>query len=100
MKKHLTTSALLVLLFAAAALLPGCATDGAATGPSDRDIVADIQDRLRNDALTSRYLYSVAADQGIVSIDSGDSDPIARARALDIARGAEGVKGVIDDSIR
>lgn len=88
-------------LAAGLALAGGCATAGQAGDVlTDHDIVTDVQDRLRNDEMTSRYTYDVQAEQGVVTLTGFVQNETVRARALNIARGAEGVKGVVDNLSR
>ncbi|MFH0909864.1 MAG: BON domain-containing protein [bacterium] len=95
--------ALLVLMAAfGLALLPACSTvpidpESAAASNSDRDIEADISDRLRQDSMTSRFPLSVVSEDGVVTLAGTIGSEAARMRAVSMARGAAGVKGVIDN---
>jgi osmotically-inducible protein OsmY len=102
MTKRLHRIALTVAALAAGlTLIAGCATsDQAESVLSDEDIVMDVQDRLRNDSMTAKYTYGVQSDQGLVTVTGFVQNEAVRARVLDIARGAEGVKGVVDNLTR
>lgn len=95
--------ALLALVVASGLVfLPACSTTpadpaGAGVSGSDSDIVADIQDRLRQDSMTGRYPLSVTCEEGVVTLAGNVRGEPAKMRAVSIARGVAGVKGVIDN---
>lgn len=82
--------------------LPACSTApadpaGAGASSSDKDIAADIQDRLRQDPMTGRFPLSVTSEEGVVTLSGNVRSEAAKMRAVSVARGAAGVKGVIDN---
>jgi osmotically-inducible protein OsmY len=95
-----------VMLAASLPLLSGCTTadktgsEASSVSVSDRDIVDDVIDRLRQDPVTSRYPFSITSDAGVVTVGGSIGYEDARVRALSIVRGAPGVVGVIDNLTR
>lgn len=79
------------------ALGTGCATDlgKLATSVEDDAIVVAVRERLAADPVTQRYSIGVTSQRGYVVL-SGSLPIEARARALSIARGTEGVRAVED----
>ena len=100
--------AIAVIMLMLTAVLPfgaGCSTSGApadvsGAAASDKDIVDDVIDRLRQDPVTYRYPFSIASDEGVVTIGGIVGYEDARLRAISIVRGAPGVKGVVDNITR
>ncbi len=79
------------------AIATGCATDSGklATSAEDDAIVVAVRERLAADPVTQRYSIGVTSQRGYVVL-SGSLPIEARARALSIARGTEGVRAVED----
>ena len=94
MKKHILAMTFAASLLAAAA----CSTMSGAPEGSDPSIRDDVLERLHTDALTSRAAFGVAVNDGVVILSGSVRDPALRMRAKAIARGASGVKGVIDET--
>ncbi len=93
---------LALLLITGLAFLPACSTtpadpETAGVSVSDRDIETDVLDRLRQDPMTERFPLSVTSEEGVVTLAGFVRSEAARMRAVSIARGASGVKGVIDN---
>jgi outer membrane murein-binding lipoprotein Lpp len=104
MTRHLAGILTVVALLAAGgtAVLTGCSSMQAydPAGGTDQDIASDVQERLRNDAITARQVISVQCEQGIVTLAAPIYNETVRARALAIARGTPGVKSVVDNTTR
>lgn len=102
MKRFMVLFAL--MLVCGLALLPACSTvqddQAAATAQSDKDIESDIRNRLRQDSMTDRYPLGVASEEGVVTLTGFVGGEAAAMRAVSVARGADGVKGVIDNLTR
>lgn len=80
------------------ALAVGCASDPtkfASATEGDDAIVVAVRERLAADPITQRYSIGVSSHRGYVTL-SGALPIEARARALAIARGTEGVRAVED----
>ena len=77
-------------------LLAGCGT--VATSPGD-DLVQDVRERLANDPQTSRSIISVSAMDGVITLSGRVPDENVRHRAKNVARSADGVKGVVDNLV-
>ena len=76
--------------------LTGC---GTLSGSPAGDLADDVRGRRANDPLTGRCLISVSITDGVVTLDGRVPDESVRMRAKGIARGAEGVKGVVDNLV-
>lgn len=74
----------------------GCATLPSAPGD---ELLDDVRARLANDPITSRSIISVTLMDGVVSLSGRVPDDTVRHRAKNIARSAEGVKGVVDNLV-
>lgn len=83
----------------AAAGLAGCGTLSGTTDADspDAQLAADVAERLQNDPVTGRLNIGVTAMEGVVTLGGNIPDDNARIRAKGIARGTDGVKGVIDE---
>ncbi|MCX7819969.1 MAG: BON domain-containing protein [Kiritimatiellae bacterium] len=78
-------------------VMAGCATGNIqpTAGTDDDAIVVAVRERLAADPITQRYSIGVSSVRGFVTL-SGAVPIEARARALSIARGTEGVRAVED----
>lgn len=81
----------------AALLLAGCASLDNDGPQSDRAIAGDVRERLEADAVTARQNIGISVVDGVVTLNGRIADPGVRLRAKAAARGAEGVKGVVDN---
>ena len=72
----------------------GSSADSAALSPDQR-LAGEIQQRMREDPVTSSTPLSVESRGGIITL-RGAADPHVRARALGIARSTPGVAEVLD----
>jgi len=94
MSKWLISGGIVAMLVA---LTVGCASDPtrAALSADDDAVVVAVRERLAADPITQRYSIGVTSHRGYVTL-SGALPIEARARALSIARGTEGVRAVED----
>lgn len=76
--------------------MAGCGTLAESAGS---DVAADVRGRLSDDPLTSRSIIAVSVMDGVVTLDGRVPDESVRMRAKSIARGAEGVRGVVDNLV-
>lgn len=95
MKKRLAIRMLGAVL--AAAALAGCGTLSGETGGADEQLASDVRERLHADPVTGRENIGVSATEGVVTLGGNLPNENVRYRAKDIARGTEGVKGVVDN---
>ncbi len=80
------------------ALLAGCTTlQGGAPGPvSDEDIAQDVTSRLSEDSVTKNHPFGVEVMNGVVYLrGSATVNESVKARAANIAAGAEGARDVV-----
>ena len=54
-------------------------------------------DRLETDTATARQNIGVSVTEGVVTLNGRIANPNVRLRAKALARGTEGVKGVVDN---
>ena len=93
--------ALLLIAVTLVALLAGCMTpDQQAQPPSDRQIARDVTSRLSADPVTAKQTFGVAVQDGVVTLEGAVPNEPVRLRALGVARGADGVKDVVDKLYR
>ena len=83
----------------------GCASLSSSTGVeevalSDADISHEIQNRLRDDLVTTRQTFGVSVSGGVVTLTGSVKNAQVRARAINIAEGSPGVREVIDRMYR
>lgn len=83
----------------AVAGLAGCGTLSGTTEADspDAQLASDVAERLQNDPITGRLNIGVTALEGVVTLGGNIPDDNARVRAKDIARGTDGVRGVVDE---
>lgn len=81
------------------AVLAACSSLPLPPPGSDAALSAEIRERLSNDGLTDDLNIGVSVSGGIVTLNGNVFDPAARARAKDIVRGVEGIKGVVDNLV-
>ena len=93
---------LLLVAVAAASLCAGCATydyPDAATDiqpTSDSEIGDEIVNRLREDSLAGALVFGVDVRNGIATVQGNVPSEEMRVRVIAIARGAPGVRDVVD----
>jgi osmotically-inducible protein OsmY len=99
-----TMYVLAVIALSCLPILSGCSTMDASRPESmsqaDSDVRSAVRDRLREDAVTSRTLFGVVVDSGVVTLTGVVSGPEVRARAVAIAEGTPGVSRVVDQTSR
>ncbi len=86
---RLLAAALVVAGFA------GCSSMPELTG--DAALAADVRARLSSDAVTDRCNIGVSVSDGVVTLSGNVPDTGTKARAKDVVRGTEGIKGVVDN---
>ena len=89
-----------VALLALVAVLGGCqATTGRTAGETidDSTITASVKGRLAQDKLSTLTRIDVDTNNGVVSLNGTVESAEQRARAEQLARGASGVKRVINN---
>ncbi len=63
----------------------------------DAAIAADVRARLSSDTQLDRCNIGVSVGDGVVTLNGNVRDAGTKARAKDIVRGTEGIKGVVDN---
>lgn len=66
---------------------------------ADEALVIHIDQRLRNDPVTSRLRLGVQSVDGIVTLSGRIDESAVRMRAVNLVRGTPGVRGVIDNTM-
>ena len=79
--------------------LSGCGTiSGTAKSASpDSQLADDVRSRLSDDPMTRGCIIIVSVVDGVVTLDGNMPSDDMRLRAKGVARGTEGVKGVVDN---
>ena len=79
--------------------LSGCGTITGTSGSISPDtlIAEDVRDRLSSDPDAGRCHIGVSVADGVVTLDGDVPNDNVRLRAKGIARGTEGVKGIVDN---
>jgi osmotically-inducible protein OsmY len=67
---------------------------------ADEAIVASLTSRMASDPETARLSLGIEADNGVVTLSGRIDNPAVRMRALSIARNTDGVRSVVDKTIR
>ena len=65
--------------------------------PSESDIRADVRERLSADQVTAKLDLNIGVENRVVSLSGKTSTREEQERALTVARGADGVKFVVND---
>ena len=65
--------------------------------PSESDIRSDVRERLSADQVTAKLDLSIGVENRVVTLTGKTSTPEEQQRALTVARGAAGVKVVMND---
>ncbi len=105
MNRLLSALALALTVSVAGGLLTACNTayqpaTGEVVSEEDRALTVQVYDRLREDPVTSDYTFGVKVSDGIVTLRGVVPDAGARARAVAVARGTDGVVGVVNELVR
>lgn len=93
----------MVLGFSAACWM-GCSTvsdygtpsDARGISDTDRQLKMDVQNRLQEDAVASRYLFGVDCRDGVITLYGPVPDEGTRLRVLSVVQGTPGVRDVND----
>ncbi len=89
----------LITAAAAALILSGCGTMSETAGAAspDRVLANDVRERVSSDPDAGRCNIGITVTDGVVTLDGNVPNDNVRLRVKDIARGTEGVKGVVDN---
>ncbi|HMP72209.1 MAG TPA: BON domain-containing protein [Kiritimatiellia bacterium] len=81
-------------------LWSGCQMAGLSQGPEmsaeDRQLVVAVRERLAMDVVVMNQVYSIFARDGVVTVSGVVPDLGTRMRTLNIIRGTQGVRDVVD----
>ena len=96
--QHMNRFSWRYLLCLAACVLAwsGCASIDSIEPANDAEIASDVRARLADDVTVGRYLIGVQVQDGVVELTGTVRPAGDRARAVAIARGTGGVRGVVD----
>jgi osmotically-inducible protein OsmY len=96
MKKLIAVVVMMMALVAV--FVSGCGTVSGTSdsAPADRLIANDVRDRLAADPDTGPCNIGVSVTDGVVTLRGSVPNEVIRLRAKGIARGTDGVKGIVD----
>ncbi len=80
------------------AVLVGCALVASfACAASDPGITTAVKSKLAADDTVKAYQIDVDTKEGVVTLSGTVTNPVAKSRAVELARGTDGVRNVVDN---